>query len=103
MCGIIASAAGKNIVPGLVEGLKKLEYRGYDSAGQAVIGHSEIERVRSTGRVAELEAASAGTSAITGIVPTPAGRRTAFLPNAMPTHTFPAASPSSIWLIPCMD
>ena len=47
MCGIVAAAAGKNIVPVLVEGLKKLEYRGYDSAGLAVIGHSEIERVRS--------------------------------------------------------
>ena len=70
MCGIVAAAAGKNIVPVLVEGLKKLEYRGYDSAGLAVIGSSSIERVRSTGRVAELEAASANTSAITGIAHT---------------------------------
>ena len=70
MCGIVAAAAGKNIVPVLVEGLKKLEYRGYDSAGLAVIGSSTIERVRSTGRVAELEAASASTNAITGIAHT---------------------------------
>ncbi|MEN9479661.1 MAG: hypothetical protein RLZZ298_1056 [Pseudomonadota bacterium] len=70
MCGIVAAAAGKNIVPVLVEGLKKLEYRGYDSAGLAVIGQSGIERVRSTGRVAELETASASTSAITGIAHT---------------------------------
>ena len=70
MCGIVAAAAGKNIVPVLVEGLKKLEYRGYDSAGLAVIGSSAIERVRSTGRVAELEAASASTSAVTGIAHT---------------------------------
>ena len=70
MCGIVAAAAGKNIVPVLVEGLKKLEYRGYDSAGLAVIGRGEIERVRSTGRVAELETASANTSAITGIAHT---------------------------------
>jgi glucosamine--fructose-6-phosphate aminotransferase (isomerizing) len=48
-----------NIVPVLVEGLKKLEYRGYDSAGLAVIGQDGIERVRSVGRVAELETASA--------------------------------------------
>jgi len=67
MCGIVAAAAGSNIVPVLVEGLKKLEYRGYDSAGLAVIGATQIERVRSVGRVAELEAASAGTSAVTGI------------------------------------
>ena len=70
MCGIVAAAAGKNIVPVLVEGLKKLEYRGYDSAGLAIIGSNGIERVRSTGRVAELEAASANTSAVTGIAHT---------------------------------
>jgi len=70
MCGIVAAAAGNNIVPVLVEGLKKLEYRGYDSAGLAVIGQGAIERVRSTGRVAELEAASAGSSAVTGIAHT---------------------------------
>jgi len=70
MCGIVAAAAGNNIVPVLVEGLKKLEYRGYDSAGLAVIGGTGIERVRSVGRVAELEAASAATSAVTGIAHT---------------------------------
>ena len=57
MCGIVAAAAGKNIVPVLIEGLKKLEYRGYDSAGIAVIGDNAIERVRAVGRVAELDAA----------------------------------------------
>ena len=55
MCGIVAAAASKNIVPVLVEGLKRLEYRGYDSAGLAVISAAGIERVRSVGRVAELE------------------------------------------------
>jgi glucosamine--fructose-6-phosphate aminotransferase (isomerizing) len=70
MCGIVAAAAGSNIVPVLVEGLKKLEYRGYDSAGLAVISGDGIERVRAVGRVAELEAASAGTTATTGIAHT---------------------------------
>ncbi len=70
MCGIVAAAAGKNIVPVLVEGLKKLEYRGYDSAGLAVIGQDGIERVRSVGRVAELETASASTQSVTGIAHT---------------------------------
>lgn len=70
MCGIVAAAAGNNIVPVLVEGLKKLEYRGYDSAGLAVIGNGAIERVRSVGRVAELETASASTQAVTGIAHT---------------------------------
>ncbi|MBL8417596.1 MAG: glutamine--fructose-6-phosphate transaminase (isomerizing) [Dechloromonas sp.] len=70
MCGIVAAAAGSNIVPVLVEGLKKLEYRGYDSAGLAVVARTGIERVRSVGRVAELEAASVATSAVTGIAHT---------------------------------
>ncbi len=65
MCGIVAAAAGSNIVNVLIEGLKKLEYRGYDSAGIAVIGSQQIERVRSVGRVAELEKASAITQANT--------------------------------------
>jgi len=70
MCGIVAAAAGSNIVPVLIEGLKKLEYRGYDSAGLAMLGNDTIERIRSTGRVAELEAAATGASAITGIAHT---------------------------------
>ncbi|MCE1180691.1 MAG: glutamine--fructose-6-phosphate transaminase (isomerizing), partial [Rhodocyclales bacterium] len=70
MCGIVAAAATTNIVPVLIEGLKKLEYRGYDSAGIAVIGDEKVERVRSVGRVAELEAASAGTHSVTGIAHT---------------------------------
>ncbi len=70
MCGIVAASAASNIVPVLVEGLKKLEYRGYDSAGIAVISGNGIERVRSVGRVAELEAASASTTATTGIAHT---------------------------------
>jgi glucosamine--fructose-6-phosphate aminotransferase (isomerizing) len=70
MCGIVAAAAAQNIVPALVEGLKKLEYRGYDSAGLAVITGSGIERVRSVGRVAELEADAANTQSVTGIAHT---------------------------------
>ncbi|HEX6735890.1 MAG TPA: glutamine--fructose-6-phosphate transaminase (isomerizing) [Azonexus sp.] len=70
MCGIVAAAAGNNIVPVLVEGLKKLEYRGYDSAGLAVISDGAVCRIRSVGRVAELETAAAGTSAVTGIAHT---------------------------------
>ncbi len=54
MCGIVGAIAGRDIVPVLVEGLKRLEYRGYDSAGIAVI-NGKLHRVRSTGRVAELE------------------------------------------------
>jgi glucosamine--fructose-6-phosphate aminotransferase (isomerizing) len=54
MCGIVGAIAGRNVVPILIEGLKRLEYRGYDSAGVAVV-NGKLERARSTGRVAELE------------------------------------------------
>lgn len=70
MCGIVAAAANNNIVPVLIEGLKKLEYRGCDSAGVAVIGNHGIERIRAVGRVAELEAAGTSTQALTGIAHT---------------------------------
>ena len=54
MCGIVGAIARRNVVPILVEGLKRLEYRGYDSAGIAVLD-GEIKRVRRVGRVAEME------------------------------------------------
>jgi len=56
MCGIVAAVARRNVVPVLLEGLKQLEYRGYDSAGIAVIDEDELERSRSPGRVAGLAA-----------------------------------------------
>ena len=55
MCGIVGAIAQRNVVPILIEGLKRLEYRGYDSAGIAIISDG-IQRMRTTGRVAELEA-----------------------------------------------
>jgi glucosamine--fructose-6-phosphate aminotransferase (isomerizing) len=54
MCGIVGAVAPRNVVPFLIEGLRRLEYRGYDSAGVAVINGS-MQRLRSCGRVAELE------------------------------------------------
>src|SRR3979409_1651387 len=54
MCGIVAAVADRNVVPILIEGLKRLEYRGYDSAGVAVINGS-MQRLRSCGRVSELQ------------------------------------------------
>jgi hypothetical protein len=56
MCGIVGAVSTRNIVPVLVEGLKRLEYRGYDSCGVAVHQGGELRRARSTSRVAELEA-----------------------------------------------
>jgi len=58
MCGIIGAVAQRNVIPILLEGLRRLEYRGYDSAGLAVLS-SGLVRVRSVGRVANLERAVA--------------------------------------------
>jgi glucosamine--fructose-6-phosphate aminotransferase (isomerizing) len=57
MCGIVGAISSRNVVPLLTEGLKRLEYRGYDSAGIAVVNGS-IQRVRRVGRVAEMEGAA---------------------------------------------
>jgi glucosamine--fructose-6-phosphate aminotransferase (isomerizing) len=54
MCGIVGAVARRNVVPILIEGLQRLEYRGYDSAGVAVINGS-MHRLRSTGRVSSLK------------------------------------------------
>ncbi len=56
MCGIVGAVAQRNVVPILIEGLKRLEYRGYDSAGVAVIDREHcLTRMRSVGKVRELE------------------------------------------------
>jgi len=54
MCGIVGAVAGRDIVQVLVEGLRRLEYRGYDSAGIAMLDDGKLHRVRRTGRVAEM-------------------------------------------------
>ncbi len=57
MCGIVGAIAERNVVPILVEGLRRLEYRGYDSAGLAVVnGADGLKRVRTPGKVAALDA-----------------------------------------------
>jgi glucosamine--fructose-6-phosphate aminotransferase (isomerizing) len=55
MCGIVGAVAQRNITPVLIEGLKRLEYRGYDSCGVALHVDGKLQRSRSTSRVAELE------------------------------------------------
>jgi glucosamine--fructose-6-phosphate aminotransferase (isomerizing) len=54
MCGLVGAVAKRNIVGNLIEGLTRLEYRGYDSAGIAVISDQSIQRVRAVGRVSEM-------------------------------------------------
>jgi glucosamine--fructose-6-phosphate aminotransferase (isomerizing) len=58
MCGIVGAIADRDVVPLLIEGLKRLEYRGYDSAGIAVVDGDDVRRVRRTGRVSEMESAA---------------------------------------------
>lgn len=72
MCGIVGAIADRDVVPVLIEGLKRLEYRGYDSSGIAVIDQAErpeVRRVRRTGRVSEMAMAAEaeGFNAVLGI------------------------------------
>ena len=69
MCGIVAAVAERNVVPVLIEGLRRLEYRGYDSAGLALLNPT-LTRLRSVGRVAELAALAEGQVAHHGIAHT---------------------------------
>jgi len=72
MCGIVGAVSARNIVPILIEGLRRLEYRGYDSCGVAVHQGGGLRRARSTARVAELSAnvAAEGIDSGTGIAHT---------------------------------
>ena len=72
MCGIVGASSHRDITPILIEGLKRLEYRGYDSCGVAVHQGGQLRRARSTSRVAELQtqAAEDGIASGTGIAHT---------------------------------
>jgi glutamine---fructose-6-phosphate transaminase (isomerizing) len=72
MCGIVGAVAQRNVIPVLVEGLRRLEYRGYDSCGVAAIVDGEARRARSVSRVADLDEQirESGLSAVTGIAHT---------------------------------
>ena len=59
MCGIIGAVAQRNTTPILLEGLRRLEYRGYDSAGLCVLHNGRLDRVRSVGKVKVLDRAAA--------------------------------------------
>ena len=69
MCGIIGITGSRQAPPLLVEGLKQLEYRGYDSAGIAVVHHQQIARARAQGKLINLEAQleKSSVSGTTGI------------------------------------
>ncbi len=82
MCGIVGAVAHRIITPILLEGLRRLEYRGYDSAGIAVISASNgIDRIRSLGKIKELEAL---------LVKTPVEGKVGIAHTRWATHGVPA-------------
>lgn len=95
MCGIVGAVAERNITAILIEGLKRLEYRGYDSAGLAVLtAQGVLERRRRIGKVSELEAAVAADplAGQLGIA------HTRWLPTVRrPNTTLTRTSPAMMW------
>ena len=70
MCGIVGAAARRDIVPILVEGLRRLEYRGYDSCGVALVRDGALGLVRTVSRVSDLASRLKNTQGVTGIAHT---------------------------------
>jgi glucosamine--fructose-6-phosphate aminotransferase (isomerizing) len=70
MCGIVGAAARRDIVPVLIEGLRRLEYRGYDSCGLAILEKENIHLVKTVSRVNDLASKAKDTRAATGIAHT---------------------------------
>jgi glucosamine--fructose-6-phosphate aminotransferase (isomerizing) len=70
MCGIVGAAARRDIVPVLIEGLRRLEYRGYDSCGLALVDQGSIDLVRTVSRVNDLASKAKNTRGATGLAHT---------------------------------
>lgn len=86
MCGIVGIIGRKEAAPLLIDGLKRLEYRGYDSAGVATLSNGRIDRRRSEGKVADLEALN-NTNPLSGVVGIGHTRwATHGLPNTINAH-----------------
>ena len=111
MCGIIGFTGARPAVPILLGGLRRLEYRGYDSCGVAVHQNGELRRARSTSRVAELDAQvvsehiTGGTGIARGATPRTLSAIAAICAGVEPQHppstlTWPAAAHS--WTNPAV-
>lgn len=70
MCGIVGAVSDRNVVPMLLAGLARLEYRGYDSSGIALNGNNQLERIRVAGRVADLATRCTNANGNSGIAHT---------------------------------
>ncbi|WP_432380844.1 glutamine--fructose-6-phosphate transaminase (isomerizing) [Duganella sp. P38] len=101
MCGIVGAVAQRNITPILVEGLKRLEYRGYDSCGVALHVNGQLQRSRSTSRVADLEAQihDAHLQGFTGIAHTRWATHGAPASHNAHPHFSPSADAARIALV----
>jgi len=101
MCGIVGAVAQRNITPILVEGLKRLEYRGYDSCGVALHVDGRLQRSRSTSRVADLETQieSAHLQGFTGIAHTRWATHGAPLSHNAHPHFSPSEETARIALV----
>jgi len=96
MCGIIGIVGSAPVTERLIDSLKRLEYRGYDSAGVVAIEDGALSRRRAAGKISGLEALlrEEPLTGTTGLA-TPAGPPTAHRPHPTPTRTSPGAWPSS--------
>ncbi len=101
MCGIVGAVAQRNITPILIEGLKRLEYRGYDSCGVALHVDGKLQRSRSTSRVADLEIqmGNAGLQGFTGIAHTRWATHGAPLSHNAHPHFSPTEDSARIALV----
>ena len=99
MCGIVGAVSQRNIVPILIEGLRRLEYRGYDSCGVAIHGGTELKRARSVSRVAELDAQAASPRRLHRHRPHALGDPWRADHGQRPPHFSPAEGKSRIALV----
>jgi glucosamine--fructose-6-phosphate aminotransferase (isomerizing) len=101
MCGIVGAVAQRNITPVLIEGLKRLEYRGYDSCGVALHVDGKLQRSRSTSRVADLESQvkEVALSGFTGIAHTRWATHGAPLSHNAHPHFSPSNEAARIALV----